>query len=98
MIASCESCGEDFLTESDPYVVRPTKNGDKLYCYCHIKGFDEVKSKADKLQDENTNLNEKVQKTKTFLKERLYYSADDKDELFVNRYCLMALLEELEKE
>jgi hypothetical protein len=56
MIASCESCGEDFLTESDPHVVRPTKNGCKLYCYCHIKGFDEIKSKIDKLQTENKNI------------------------------------------
>jgi hypothetical protein len=49
------------------------------------------------LKDENANLIEKVQITKLFLKERLSY-ADDKDELFVNKYCLMALLEELEKE
>jgi hypothetical protein len=41
---------------------------------------------------------EKVQRTKDFLKERLSYADDDKDELFVNKYCLMALLEELEKE
>jgi hypothetical protein len=41
---------------------------------------------------------EKVQKTKLFLKERLSYADDDKDELFVNKYCLMALLEELDEE
>lgn len=58
MIASCESCGEDFLTESDPHVVRPTKNGYKLYCYCHIKGFDEVKSTTDRLKAENKKLRE----------------------------------------
>lgn len=51
-----------------------------------------------KFQDENTNLIEKVQRTKLFLKERLSYADDDKDELFVNKYCLMALLQELEKE
>lgn len=63
MIASCESCGEDFLTESDPYVVRPTNNGNKLYCYCHIKGFDEVITKADKLQAENAKLKKALQFT-----------------------------------
>jgi hypothetical protein len=56
MIASCESCGEDFLTESDPHVVRPTKNGYKFYCYCHIKGFDEVKTKSDKKDEEIKSL------------------------------------------
>jgi hypothetical protein len=50
MIASCESCGEDFLTESDPHVVRPTRQGYKLYCYCHIKGFDEVNGKIEYLE------------------------------------------------
>lgn len=43
MIATCESCGRDFLTEADPHVVRPTPQGYKLYCYCQIKGFEEVK-------------------------------------------------------
>jgi hypothetical protein len=50
-----------------------------------------------KFQDENTNLNEKVQRTKLFLKKRLSYADDDKDELFVNKYCLISLLEELDK-
>ena len=59
MIYSCESCGEDFLTESDPHVIRPTRDGYKIYCYCHIKGFDEVKTKADKLSDQ---LSEQIRK------------------------------------
>ena len=36
MIETCDACGEDFLTEADPYVVWPTPNGRKLYCQCHI--------------------------------------------------------------
>jgi hypothetical protein len=51
-----------------------------------------------KLQAENAKLIEKVQRTKLFLKERLSYVDDNKDELFINKYCLIALLEELEKE
>jgi hypothetical protein len=58
MIESCESCGENFLTEADPYVVRPTSKGYKLYCCCHIKGFDEVKSMKDKIEAENKKLRE----------------------------------------
>jgi hypothetical protein len=49
------------------------------------------------LKDENANLIEKVQITKLFLKKRLSYANDDKDELFVNKYCLISLLEELDK-
>jgi hypothetical protein len=49
------------------------------------------------LKDENANLIEKVQITKLFLKKRLSYADDDKDELFVNKYCLISLLEELDK-
>lgn len=51
-----------------------------------------------KLQAENVELIEKVQRTKLFLKERLSYADEDKDELFVNKYCLMALLQELDEE
>ena len=43
MIVSCESCGSELSTESDPYVVKPTPRGNKLYCYCHIRGFNEFK-------------------------------------------------------
>jgi hypothetical protein len=73
MIASCESCGEDFLTESDPHVVRPTKNGYKLYCYCHIKGFDEVKSLTDKLTTQLVS----YEATLGFLKDTLREIADE---------------------
>jgi hypothetical protein len=55
MIHSCELCGNDFLTEADPYVVRPTPQGVKLYCYCMIKGFEEMKG-AEKLKEENKKL------------------------------------------
>jgi hypothetical protein len=42
MVVTCELCGSDFLTEADPYVVRPTPSGVKLYCYCQIKSFEEM--------------------------------------------------------
>jgi len=43
MLETCTACKSEFLTEEDPYVVKPTKDGYKLYCYCMIKGFDEIK-------------------------------------------------------
>ena len=55
MIHSCELCGSDFLTEADPYVVRPAPTGVKLYCVCQIKGFEEMKG-AEKLKEENERL------------------------------------------
>ena len=55
MIHSCELCGNDFLTEADPYVVRSTPTGVKLYCVCQIKGFEEMKG-AEKLKEENKKL------------------------------------------
>lgn len=61
MIQTCELCGNDFLTEADPYVVRPTPKGVKLYCYCQIKGFDEM----DALKSLRNRINE--------LEEKLYH-------------------------
>jgi transcriptional regulator with PAS, ATPase and Fis domain len=63
MIVSCELCGEDFLTESDCYVVRPTPKGNKLYCYCQIRNFEEM-SAMEKLQAENAFLKENINGTK----------------------------------
>jgi hypothetical protein len=62
MIATCESCGSDFLTEADPHVIRPTPQGYKLYCYCHIKGFDEVRDKLQSLEAEKAELEKKLEK------------------------------------
>jgi hypothetical protein len=67
MIHSCELCGNDFLTEADPYVVRPTPKGVKLYCYCMIKG-DEMKA-AEKLKEENKKL---VEALKFYANERYW--------------------------
>lgn len=39
MMATCDLCGNEFLTEADPYVVSPTRDGYKLYCYCMVKKF-----------------------------------------------------------
>lgn len=56
MLETCELCKSEFLTEADPYVVRPTPQGYKLYCYCQIKGFDEIdplktlKARVEKLE------------------------------------------------
>ena len=55
MIHKCELCGSEFLTEADPYVVRPTPTGVRLYCLCQIKGFEEMKG-AEKLKEENNKL------------------------------------------
>ena len=70
MIHTCELCGSDFLTEADPYVVRPTPTGVKLYCVCQIKGFDEMKG-AEKLKEENKKLVEALK----FYANSLNYSA-----------------------
>lgn len=59
MIHTCELCGQDFLTEADCYVVRPTPKGVKLYCYCQIRGFEEMQV-LEKLQAENAKLKECV--------------------------------------
>jgi len=60
MIHTCELCGQDFLTEADCYVVRPTPKGIKLYCYCQIRGFEEMQV-LEKLQAENAKLRDCVE-------------------------------------
>lgn len=61
MIETCELCGSDFLTEADPYVVRPTSSGVKLYCYCQIKSFEEMDIVVIKrLKAENEELRQTV--------------------------------------
>jgi len=63
MVETCELCGSDFLTEADPYVVRPTPSGVKLYCYCQIKGFEEMDVIVIKrLKAENEELRQTVDK------------------------------------
>jgi hypothetical protein len=63
MVKTCELCGSDFLTEADPYVVRPTPSGVKLYCYCQIKGFEEMDVIVIKrLKAENEELRQTVDK------------------------------------
>lgn len=42
MIETCCACKKDFLTEADPYVVRPRHSGAKLYCACMIVGHDQM--------------------------------------------------------
>ena len=57
MIETCCSCGEDFLTEADPYVVRPTPKGIKLYCSCQIVGHSQSnESEIKKLREERDKL------------------------------------------
>ena len=101
MIAACESCGEDFLTEADPHVIRPTKNGYKLYCYCHIKGFDEVKSLGNNLKDENKKLREALktsieghQFARIILREACFHNAADDMTDFID--VTMKALREME--
>jgi hypothetical protein len=50
MLETCTLCKREFLTEADPYVVRPTPQGYKLYCFCQIKGFDEVTSAVEEIK------------------------------------------------
>ena len=42
MILSCEFCRSRFFAESDPHVVIPGQEI-KIYCYCQIKGNDDIK-------------------------------------------------------
>jgi hypothetical protein len=62
MIMTCELCGNEFLTEADPYVVRNTPQGQKYYCSCMIINHDQV-SGIDKLQAENKKLREALEFT-----------------------------------
>ena len=41
MLERCCACNSEFLTEADPYIIRPTKNGVRLYCSCYIVGCNE---------------------------------------------------------
>jgi hypothetical protein len=59
MIMTCELCGNEFLTEADPYVVRNTPQGQKYYCSCMIINHDQV-SGIDKLQAENKTLRKMI--------------------------------------
>jgi hypothetical protein len=61
-LEKCNSCGSEFLTEADPYIVRPTKDGLKLYCSCYIVGhnqFDHV-DKIKELETKNAELEKKL--------------------------------------
>lgn len=55
MIMTCELCGNDFLTEADPYVIQNTPQGQKYYCNCMISNHNQI-SGIDKLQAENKKL------------------------------------------
>jgi len=59
MIMTCELCGNEFLTEADPYVVRNTPQGERYYCSCMIINHDQV-SGIDKLQAENKALRKMI--------------------------------------
>lgn len=36
MICTCPKCGNDFLTEADPYITVPSSKGYTLYCTCEL--------------------------------------------------------------
>jgi len=59
MIMTCELCGNEFLTEADPYVVQNTPQGQRYYCSCMIIKHDQV-SGIDKLQAENKTLRKMI--------------------------------------
>ncbi len=57
MLKTCDMCAEDFLTEADPHVIRPTPAGYKIYCSCMIVGHNQ-RSGIEKLKLENAKLKE----------------------------------------
>jgi hypothetical protein len=65
-LEKCSSCGFVFLTEADPYIVRPTKDGVKLYCSCYIVGHNQF-DHVDKIKDfeaKNAKLEKKLKESK----------------------------------
>lgn len=50
MLVTCELCSNEFLTESDPHVVRPIPKGYKIYCMCQIRGFEEIKQRESVME------------------------------------------------
>jgi len=50
MLERCCACNSEFLTEADPYIVRPTKDGIKLYCSCYIVGYNQF-DYVDKIKE-----------------------------------------------
>lgn len=60
MIMTCELCGNDFLTEADPYVIQNTPQGQKYYCNCMISNHNQISS-IDKLQAENKKLRDALE-------------------------------------
>jgi hypothetical protein len=75
MIMTCELCGNEFLTEADPYVVRNTPQGQKYYCSCMIINHDQV-SGIDKLQAENKKLREALNDISTMVNDERWYDIE----------------------
>ncbi len=61
MIETCSLCGSDFLTEADPYIVRPTPQGRKLICGCQIKNLHQADSLAIKLSSRDAVIKDLVE-------------------------------------
>ena len=91
-IEKCSSCGSEFLTEADPYIVRPTKDGVKLYCSCYIVGhnqFDHV-DKIHDLEAKNGELEKNLEIAGEAL-EFLFKEAESHDHGFVAEQALAAI-------
>ncbi len=76
MIMTCELCGNDFLTEADPYVIQNTPQGQKYYCSCMISNHNQISS-IDKLQAQNKKLRQELEIAKSIFREEGFDGAAD---------------------
>ncbi len=112
MIMTCELCGNEFLTEADPYVVQNTPQGQKYYCNCMIKeningnvmnnkdkeAFDNwIDNDVLSHDDNNKFKNMSEQERIVFVTERTWQAALEY-ERFNHRYCVVGLVEKLQAE
>lgn len=90
-LEKCSSCSSEFLTEADPYIVRPTKDGLKLYCFCYIVGhnqFDHV-DEIKKLEAKNGELEKHIE----ILSHQLKYAETILTEVQADKFKLRVNLE-----
>lgn len=86
MVATCELCKNDFLTEADPHVVHPTRGEYRLYCNCMVKKFKKKVEPinhfdsliADYQTGETVKMNESVARMTKFYSSDLLRYIEDK--------------------
>ena len=57
---TCDKCGEQFLSEADPYLVSPENTGVKLYCFACAKEICYKKYNSFSLGDIKFNIEDLV--------------------------------------